>query len=90
METQSGSHDPGRILAQASPFLWKYWRQYGLTPWEDAESILRRLTMLLRRQTGFSSYTLWMDPPAAAGIIAEWQKAAKDLTGTEVHSSERT
>jgi hypothetical protein len=45
--------------------------------------------MLLKRQTGFSSYTRWMDPPAA-GIIAEWQKAAKDLTGTEVQSSGRT
>jgi hypothetical protein len=46
--------------------------------------------MLLGRQTGFSSYTLWMDPPDAAAIIAEWQKAAKDLTGTEVQSSGRT
>jgi hypothetical protein len=35
-----------------------------------------RLTMLLKRQTGFSSYTRWMDPPAA-GIIAEWQKVQK-------------
>jgi hypothetical protein len=42
MKDQSGSHDPGRILAHASLYLWKYWRQYALTAWEDAESILRQ------------------------------------------------
>jgi len=42
MKAQTESNDPGRILAHASLYLWRYWRQYALTAWEDAECILRR------------------------------------------------
>ena len=42
MKAQSSSNDPGRILAHASLYLWKYWHQYALAAWEDAESILRQ------------------------------------------------
>lgn len=42
MTQQDGYEDPGRILAHASAYLWKQWRQYPLAAWEDAESILRR------------------------------------------------
>jgi hypothetical protein len=42
MKAQIDSNDPGRILAHASLYLWRYWRQYALTAWEEAESILRR------------------------------------------------
>jgi hypothetical protein len=41
MKARPSSNDPGRMLAHASLYLWKYWRQYALTAWEDAESILR-------------------------------------------------
>jgi len=39
---QDGCKNPGRILAQASMYLWNQWRQYPLAAWEDAENILRR------------------------------------------------
>jgi hypothetical protein len=42
MKAQPSSNDPGRILVHASLYLWKYWRQYSLTAWEEAESILRQ------------------------------------------------
>ena len=42
MKVQSGSNDPARMLAHASLYLWKHWRQYALAAWEDAEGILRQ------------------------------------------------
>ena len=42
MKAKQDSNDPGRMLAHASLYLWKHWRQYTLAAWEDAESILRR------------------------------------------------
>ncbi len=42
MKAQPDSNDPARMLAHASIYVWKYWRQYALTAWEDAESILRK------------------------------------------------
>jgi hypothetical protein len=41
MKARLHSNDPARILTHASLYLWKSWRQYTLTSWEDAESILR-------------------------------------------------
>jgi hypothetical protein len=35
------SNNPARILSHASLYLWKSWRHYPLTSWEDAESIFR-------------------------------------------------
>ena len=32
----------GTDSGHASLYLWKYWCQYGLTAWEEAESILRQ------------------------------------------------
>jgi hypothetical protein len=95
MKDQPSSNDPGRILAHASLYLWKYWRQYALTAWEDAERILRQAydavededrIQFIRALDGSSEQTNIQN--AAAGVIAEWQKAAKDLTGAEVLSSE--
>jgi len=96
MKDQSSSNDPGRILAHASLYLWKYWRQYALTAWEEAESILRkaydaveeedRIQFIRALDRSFGEQTNIQN--AAAGVIAEWQKAAKELTGTEVLSSE--
>ena len=42
MKIRLHSNDPARILAHASLYLWKSWRHYTLTSWEDAESILRQ------------------------------------------------
>jgi hypothetical protein len=42
MKARLHSNDPARILTHASLYLWKSWRQYTLTSWEDAESILRQ------------------------------------------------
>jgi hypothetical protein len=42
MKAQLESNDPGRMLAHASLYLWKHWRQYALAAWEDAEGILRQ------------------------------------------------
>jgi len=42
MKTRLHSNDPARILTHASLYLWKSWRHYPLTSWEDAESILRQ------------------------------------------------
>jgi hypothetical protein len=42
MKTQTSVNDPARILAHASLYLWKHWRQYALAAWEDAECILRQ------------------------------------------------
>ena len=42
MKAQPHFKDPGRMLAHASLYLWRYWRQYALSAWEDAESILRQ------------------------------------------------
>jgi hypothetical protein len=42
MRVLENLEDPGRILMHASLYLWKHWRQYPLTAWENAESILRR------------------------------------------------
>ena len=42
MKAKQDSNDPGRMLAHASLYLWKHWRQYTLAAWEEAESILRR------------------------------------------------
>jgi uncharacterized protein (DUF1778 family) len=92
MKAQPSSNDPGRILAHASLYLWKYWRQYALTAWEDAESILRQAYDAVEEEDRIQ-FIRALDGPsgeqtniqnAAAGVIAEWQKAAKDLTGTEV------
>jgi hypothetical protein len=97
MKAQPSSNDPGRILAHASLYLWKYWRQYALTAWEDAESILRQAydaveeedrIQFIRALDGSSDEQTNIQN-AAADVIAEWQKAATDLTGTEVVSSER-
>jgi len=96
MKAQSSSNDPGRILAHASLYLWKYWRQYALTAWEEAESILRKAydaveeedrIQFIRALDGSSGEKTNIQN-AAAGVIAEWQKAAKELTGTDVLSSE--
>jgi len=96
MKDQSSSNDPGRILAHASLYLWKYWRQYALAAWEHAESILRQAyeaveeedrIQFIRALDGSSGEQTNIQN-AAAGVIAEWQKAAKELTGTEVLSSE--
>jgi len=96
MKAQPSSNDPGRILVHASLYLWKYWRQYALTAWEEAESILRQAYDAVEEEDRIQ-FIRALDGPsgeqtniqnAAAGVIAEWQKAAKDLTGTEVLSSE--
>ncbi len=96
MKAQSHSNDPGRTLAHASLYLWKSWRQYALASWEDAESILRQAydaveeedrIQFIRALDGSSGEQTNIQN-AAASVIAEWQKAAKDLTGTEVLSSE--
>jgi hypothetical protein len=42
MRPQDDRGDPGRILAHASAYLWRQWRQYPLAAWESAENILRR------------------------------------------------
>jgi len=34
--------DPRRLLTQAILYLWKQWRLFGLSPWQDAMSILHR------------------------------------------------
>jgi len=96
MKAQSSSNDPGRILAHASLYLRKYWRQYALTAWEEAEIILRQAydaveeedrIQFIRALDGSSGEQTNIQN-TAAGVIAEWQKAAKELTGTEVLSSE--
>jgi hypothetical protein len=34
--------DPRRQLTEASLYLWRQWRLYGLTAWHDAMNILQR------------------------------------------------
>jgi hypothetical protein len=96
MKAQPSSNNPGRILAHASLYLWKNWRQYALAAWEHAESILRQAYDAVEeedriqfiRALDSSSGEQTNIQNAAAGLIAEWQNAAKDLTGTEVLRSE--
>lgn len=92
MKAQPSSNDPGRILAHASLYLWKYWRQYALAAWEHAESILRQAydaveeedrIQFIRALDGSSGEPTNIQN-AAAGFIAEWQKAARNLTSAEV------
>jgi hypothetical protein len=96
MKAQPISNDPGRILAHASLYLWKYWRQYALAAWEHAESILRQAydaveeedrIQFIRALDGSSGEQTNIQN-GAAGFIAEWQKAAKGLTDPEVLRSE--
>lgn len=35
-------YDPRRLLTHASLYLWKQWRLYELSAWQDALSILHR------------------------------------------------
>jgi hypothetical protein len=35
--------DPRRLLTHAGLYLWKQWRRYELTAWQDAMSLLRRV-----------------------------------------------
>lgn len=34
--------DPRRLLTHASLYLWRQWRLYGVSAWQDAMSILHR------------------------------------------------
>jgi len=42
MEDSLKCVDPRRLLTQASLYLWRQWRLYGLAAWQDAMNILRR------------------------------------------------
>jgi len=59
MKTRLHSNDPARILTHASLYLWKSWRHYPLTSWEDAESILRQAYDAVEAEDRLSSYALW-------------------------------
>ena len=42
MEESLKCDAPRRLLTQASLYLWRQWRLYGLPAWQDAMNILHR------------------------------------------------